>query len=99
MGTHPIFESDFDCLTALFREKQKKWPTSKRNRKSKKWSKIWIYKTMHPTLMMQLNQLPKPVTKVTHQKESKQRKKKKRKRKRRQKTGVKTAKEQPKTEL
>merc|ERR1712035_245990 len=26
MGTHPIFESDFDCLTDRFGSKDKPWP-------------------------------------------------------------------------
>merc|ERR1712131_140179 len=39
MGTHPIFESDFDCLTELYREKTRSETSKKVARGKSPW--IW----------------------------------------------------------
>merc|ERR1739838_362003 len=36
MGTHPIFESDFDCLT-----EQKEWESRIKRRRRQSWRQIW----------------------------------------------------------
>merc|ERR1711936_1527662 len=39
MGTHPIFESDFDCLTEVKSAKMAKAPSGGGKKSKKKWSK------------------------------------------------------------
>merc|ERR1712242_485084 len=43
MGTHPIFESDFDCLTDSYREKMEKKSKSKKEDTDIIWTPIGMF--------------------------------------------------------
>merc|ERR1712193_186766 len=61
MGTHPIFESDFDCLTARGGHKSPGWLTLQLTRSVRSWTKRRI-SVICPSLLTSITANPPSLT-------------------------------------
>merc|ERR1711931_123292 len=61
MGTHPIFESDFDCLTARGGHKSPGWLTLQLTRSVRSWTRRRISETC-PSLLTSITANPPSLT-------------------------------------